>query len=145
MFHDRSGRSPYFDRIAGSHHSHLRKSSQNGNVFGRMVSHAQGPIRVSSTYRHDLHIRFVVADVVPHLLDTAQDGEVRNGIRKHDLPAMRDTGCNSSQVLLRDSDVEKAFRELASEGLYHAESDVRHNQKDSVVDFTHLHQGLEKC
>ncbi len=114
MSDDRSRRSLSFRRIAGSDHNHSRQGSHDSQVFRRMMSRAQRPVRKSAPYRNDLDVRVVIADVIAHLLEASEDRKIGDRIGKYDLSAEGHAGRYAGHVLLGHTRIDEIASETAA-------------------------------
>ena len=54
--------------VARSDDRHVRQHAHDGQVFGGVVRHSQGAVRIAGAHRHHHHVGPVMADVVADLL-----------------------------------------------------------------------------
>ena len=87
----------------------------------------------------------MVADIIAHVLEAAQRGEVGNGVGKSDFSAKRHARGQASHILFCHSGVDELLWELFHEGSNDTKSQIANNQNNALVLLGQLEQFFDKC
>jgi hypothetical protein len=132
------------DRVPGGDDEHPRQGTHDRQVLGGVVRHAERAVGQPSADCHHLHVRVVVADVVPDLLEAAEGREIRDRVRKDDLTAQREAGGDPRHVLLGDPRVDEAAGKARGERLHYPKPEIANDEHHTLVPFGELHERAEE-
>src|SRR5260370_11236918 len=107
-----------------SGHGAIGKATANGNYFD---------------------VRVVIADIVAHVLEAAQRGEIGDGIGEGNLAAEGHACGHAGHVLLGDASIQELFRELFHERRDDTKSQISDDQDDALVLLGQLEEFCDEC
>jgi len=122
-----------FHGISGGYDGHLRQGPHDCQVLSCVVCRTERPIGESATYSNNFYIGGVIADIVPHLFETAENWEIRNGICEDNFPGKCKAGGDSGHILFGNSGIEKLARKSSRERFGYAKSKVSNYQENPFI------------
>ena len=133
------------DGVRGTADHHIGEGSQHGHILGGLVGDTLRAIGIACPYRDDAHIAVVIDDIVADLFDTAQGGEITDGIAI-DYPAVHgQTTRNARHVLFADAYIQETLGESFCKGFHHMEAQIAYEQEDALILARFLYQLIDKC
>src|ERR1700682_4883449 len=105
-----------------------------------MMSCTQRAVREPASYRNDLDICVVIANIVAYLLQAPKNGKISNRIGEHDFAAQRHASSYASHVLLGNSGIHKTIRKSFGKRLDDPKTEVPHYQVDPLIALRQFYQ-----
>jgi hypothetical protein len=120
--------------ISGAEEAEVRERSEDGDVLNGVVGVAEIAVGEARADGDGGDGEIVLADVVAELFETAERGEVGDGVGE-DVEAFGGEACGETcHILFRDACVEEAVGELGGEGFDDRVAEVADDEEDGWVE-----------